>query len=336
MQSTGFWERIGPSNFFDEVSGNGPSGTCAEAVADPNQPLTLYVGGQNNSATTGVRKSIDGGKHWLAAVQGLTDRSIRALRLDPADPRVLYGGTPSGVFRSADAAASWAFESTTSGYGEVRRLVATTVSGAATLVAATARGIAYRSFSAGNWASSNAPSGGVYDLVVGSTSDTSTVLYAALDSGQVYKVTFTGGSAAWATTALSVNTLSVDPSNPEHIIGTAHPGSSTGSDYSVVESTDGGATVHTLNTSARVFYVAFDTRDSSGKTVWTGAESGVGRSTDGGKTFRSVPWKIQSKDGYTADNSQIDVQRILAISRANPRFAPTRVSFSTIRRVQGS
>jgi hypothetical protein len=310
--TTAFWERIGPWNFFNAADGNGPSGTCAEAVADPAQPTTMYVGGQNNSATTGVRKSVDGGKHWTTVVNGLTDHSIRALRLDPAAATTLYAGTPSGVFKTADGAATWSFESSTLAYGEVRRLVATSIAGTATLVAATARGLAYRSFAGGDWSMSAAPAGGVYDLAVASAPPSgSTSVFAALDNGKVYKVTLASSGVTWAATALVANTLTVDPSNPDHVLTTSFPGSG-GTDYSILESTDGGATSHSLNTSAAVFYVAFDPHDTSGMTVWTGAESGVRRSTDGGKTSKLVPWNVVSKDGYTANSTQIDVQRILA------------------------
>ncbi|MBV9948182.1 MAG: hypothetical protein JOZ69_15110, partial [Myxococcales bacterium] len=306
------------------MNGNGPTGTCAEAVADAAQPTTLYQIGWNNSSTPGVRKSIDGGKHWQYAVSGLTTHSGRALRLDPTQSGTLYAGTPNGVFRTADAAATWTFESATQAYGETRRLVASSVAGTPTLFAATARGIAYRSFAAGTWTLSAPPGGtpAVYDLVAaGAPATGATTLYAALDSGKVYKVSAATSGVTWSATALAANTLSVDPANPDHVIATVFPGSGLGGgDYSIIESTDGGATSHTLSSSGRVFYVAFDPRDASSKTVWTGSEGGVGLSTDGGKTFRTLPWNVKSRDGYTTNNSGIDVQRILTPFPGPPAF----------------
>jgi hypothetical protein len=316
-----FWERIGPWNFFNEVNGNGPSGTCAEAIADPSQPATMYQGGQNNSATPGVRKSTDGGKHWDYAVNGLLDHSIRALRLDPAVPATVYAGTPSGVFRSTDGAATWTFEAATQSYGDVRRLVATTVAGTPTLLAATGTAIGYRAFANGAWARSAAPSGGVYDLVIASAPSAGpTVAFAALDNGRIYKVSLASTGVTWTSTAMSGNTLTVDPSNPNHVVATVHPGSGPGGDYTIIESTDGGTTVQSLDGSANVFYVAFDPRDATGMTLWTGSEGGVGRSTDGGKTFAGQPWNIKSKDGYNTNNAQIDVQRILVDFPGQPAF----------------
>jgi hypothetical protein len=283
--------------------------------------MTMYQGGQNNSATPGVQKSVDGGKHWAYAVNGLTDHSIRALRLDPLASSTIYAGTPSGVFRSADGAASWAFETATQAYGEVRRLIATSIEGKPMLLSATATGIGYRPLASGSWARSASPTGGVYDMALASAPATGpTIVFAALDNGRIYKVSLTTAGVTWAATAMYGNTLTVDPSNANHIVATVHPGSGPGADYTVIESTDAGATVHALNASEDVFYVAFDPRDATGKTLWTGSETGVGHSTDGGKTFTAAPWNVKSKDGYNADRGQIDVQRLLVEFPGPPAF----------------
>lgn len=63
---------------------------------------------------TAVFRSGDGGATWTLADQDLPGESLVTVAVDPADSRVLYVGTgfgrygqPFGVWKSADAGASW-------------------------------------------------------------------------------------------------------------------------------------------------------------------------------------------------------------------------------------
>ena len=95
------------------------SAPTAVVVADTT-PATVYVG----TTDRGLLRSSDG-RTWTMANEGLgmtpgTRLSIDALAFDPAQPEVLYVAssylfgsttvhrTPSGIFSSADGAASWA------------------------------------------------------------------------------------------------------------------------------------------------------------------------------------------------------------------------------------
>jgi photosystem II stability/assembly factor-like uncharacterized protein len=72
-------------------------------VEDPNGVRVMYAGTEG-----GVFKSVDQGEHWVACNQGLTDRLVRSLAIDPDNPNILYAGTWSGkVFVSENAGASW-------------------------------------------------------------------------------------------------------------------------------------------------------------------------------------------------------------------------------------
>ena len=80
---------------------------------DANDPQTLYAGVSDNLTTGGgVHKSTDGATTWLPRSNGLPNRPIWTLRLDPTNPLRVYAGTPVGVFRSTDGAASWTPAST--------------------------------------------------------------------------------------------------------------------------------------------------------------------------------------------------------------------------------
>lgn len=70
---------------------------------DPVQPATLYAGvfGQ------GVFKTTDAGETWTDSSVGLADLSVRALLVDPADPRRIFAGTDSGVAVSTEGGRRW-------------------------------------------------------------------------------------------------------------------------------------------------------------------------------------------------------------------------------------
>jgi photosystem II stability/assembly factor-like uncharacterized protein len=54
----------------------------------------------------GLWVSYNGGRNW-SVVKALRGQSIRAFAQAPSDPKTLFAGTLTGVFRSSDAGASW-------------------------------------------------------------------------------------------------------------------------------------------------------------------------------------------------------------------------------------
>jgi photosystem II stability/assembly factor-like uncharacterized protein len=72
-------------------------------VDEANGVHVLYAGTEG-----GVFRSVDRGEHWTACNQGLTDRVVRSLAVDPDNPNILYAGTWSGkVFISENGGGSW-------------------------------------------------------------------------------------------------------------------------------------------------------------------------------------------------------------------------------------
>jgi len=56
----------------------------------------------------GLFASEDGGKHWTRLGEGLEQDWIRAILIDPSDPKTIYVGTSNrGVIKSGDAGKSW-------------------------------------------------------------------------------------------------------------------------------------------------------------------------------------------------------------------------------------
>ena len=89
-QSGGAWEHVGPHNIFDAYNDNGTgalpmgeAGTLASAASPQANPMLIYAGGQNNGVSSGVLKTVDGGRHWTRNSKGLWDTRILGVWMDP-------------------------------------------------------------------------------------------------------------------------------------------------------------------------------------------------------------------------------------------------------------
>jgi photosystem II stability/assembly factor-like uncharacterized protein len=81
------------------VTGSGlPSGVqtsrTGSVQVDPRNPAVLYVGTEG----VGVYRSLDGGGTWSSVSDGLLDRNVFGLALDPVSPDRLYAATAASVF----------------------------------------------------------------------------------------------------------------------------------------------------------------------------------------------------------------------------------------------
>ncbi len=95
------WEYLGAGQLF----------LVSTIAIDPVRPSTLYVISGLPTGGLGVWKSTDGARSWTPSSAGVEERrGFDALLVDPVDPDVVYLGTGSGLFRSQDAGASWAFD----------------------------------------------------------------------------------------------------------------------------------------------------------------------------------------------------------------------------------
>jgi photosystem II stability/assembly factor-like uncharacterized protein len=78
-------------------------GPVYAGAADPVHPGVVYLG----TATTGVFKTTDGGRHWHAANAGMGSVRTDAVAVDPTHSSTVYAGTSVGVFKSTDAGRTW-------------------------------------------------------------------------------------------------------------------------------------------------------------------------------------------------------------------------------------
>ena len=121
------WEHVGPWNIYGGTNpkvsaGMGESGTLATAASLAAVPDLIYAGGQNNGASSGVLKTIDGGIHWTRQSKGLWDTRVLSVWIHPDDPKGghVFAGTHTGIYESKDFAESWQLANETASWGGVQ------------------------------------------------------------------------------------------------------------------------------------------------------------------------------------------------------------------------
>ncbi|MBV8148666.1 MAG: hypothetical protein JO092_06220 [Candidatus Eremiobacteraeota bacterium] len=242
---------LGPTRM---TSGGVPTSGKVNAVAvDPSRPKIIYTAsgrgtGLETYSSAGIYRTIDGGAHWRAVDEGLTDPSgvissvVNALWLDPAHPSVLLAATEyGGIFRSTDQGTSWrnVFRTT-----QATQFAA--FSGA--LYASTAAGILSSSDDGTSWQVALPATTTRYPRAFGSAMGTAgNALFAGMSDGTMYALV--GGT--WSETGRlpydphtgtqgsqrDVHQIAVDPMRPATVYASLNDGRW---DQDLFASTDGG------------------------------------------------------------------------------------------------
>jgi photosystem II stability/assembly factor-like uncharacterized protein len=212
---------------------------------DPQNTATVYAGVSfagnvlfAEPMGRGVYKSDDGGNSWHAANQGIEDRIVYALAIDPVTPTTLYGvgqvdparHGPSNIFKSTDGGASWSV-----GVSMFAASLAIDPQAPRTVYAAA--GAVFKTTNGGNiWTDmSDGTTRGIGALAINPTD--SSVVYGA-GGGGVFKSTDAGGS--WTPvnaglTTLDARALAMDPQSPDTLYVSMLDGG-------IFKTTNGGAT----------------------------------------------------------------------------------------------
>jgi hypothetical protein len=133
-----------------------PTGTISapylylrDLAIEPSQPATVYAVGFG-----GVFKSTDGGARWTEKIQGLPERLVNTIAIDPLSSSTLYVGTEhDGVYKSIDGGENWSPANdglTASGTGAVDELAVDAVT-PSIVYAQTSDGIYKSTDGAANW-----------------------------------------------------------------------------------------------------------------------------------------------------------------------------------------
>ena len=106
----GVWKTVNGGSTWAPLTENLGTLSVGALVMDPSNTNTLYLGLGDAFDGTGIGlvKSSDGGTTWSAPVFLGDATVINALQVAPGNPSVVLATTNTGVFRSADAGASWA------------------------------------------------------------------------------------------------------------------------------------------------------------------------------------------------------------------------------------
>lgn len=120
----GLYKTIDGGKVWKAVLAKGPWTGVTDIAIDPHNANTLYAATHQRHRTvwgvidggpeSGIFKSIDGGKTWAELSNGLAaeDRGKMSVAVSPQDPSIVYAtielsGRTGGIWRSADAGASW-------------------------------------------------------------------------------------------------------------------------------------------------------------------------------------------------------------------------------------
>jgi photosystem II stability/assembly factor-like uncharacterized protein len=113
-------------------------------AADPNDPLTIYVG----THEAGIFKTSDDGKNWMQINNGLAGLDVHGVAVDPTNHSKLHAAVREkgeGVYRTTDRGGKWTRVDDGPG-GEVKVLSSLNIStgmGGIFLVAGTAEGLQF-------------------------------------------------------------------------------------------------------------------------------------------------------------------------------------------------
>ncbi len=90
------------------TTGGPRAGIVAIALA-PSDSQVIYAGSTGIDGGKGVYKSVDGGRHWAEVNEGITNKRINALAVDPRNPKIAYAGYEGeGFYRTTDGGGHWA------------------------------------------------------------------------------------------------------------------------------------------------------------------------------------------------------------------------------------
>ena len=218
-------------------------------IVDPDLPANVFAG----TLADGVYKSPDGGRRWLphnAGIQkGTISANVNQVIFDPRSSQTLFAATTVGVFRSVDGGQSWSERMR--GMTEINFVV--------TLAADPAHpNVMY----AGT-------SGGVYRSI------DATENWVKINNGLVPE------DAKMASMALGVNTLVVDPHEPD----TVYAGTTKG----LFKTTDrGNSWTHISNALEGLYVSSMALHPSDPSLFYVGTSQGVYQSQDKGKTWHMI------------------------------------------------
>ena len=279
----GVWKTTdGGMSWVPASDGMGGEPAVFSIVIDPRNPNVLYAG----TVGLGAFKSTDGAVSWTALN---VDSTVQAVLVDPRRSDVVYAGSNgSGVYRSSDGGIS--FRRT--GSPDVGVILSLAKSGQRLYAGTAGGGVSVSADEGVHWQGTGLNSGLALSLAtdsygavyLGTNLDGALMLADAQRNGGGERFRATPWRRlAWSQiqrcACQSVEGISIDPANPQHVLASTNLGGMLASDDGGRSWYDGGT--HGL-TSHSPRGVAFDPQDPRRVYAASFTGGGVFRSEDGG------------------------------------------------------
>ncbi len=298
-------------------------------ISDP------YVNGGTTAGS--VLVSTNGGKEWNSFGQGLPPFAVgHSLAVDPIVSGTVYAGfSPSGIFKTTDAGATWSAVNSRLLSGTVNSL-AIDPSASLTLYAGTSLGIAKTANGGESWSPMNTGLSKLDVQALAIAPSRPSTLYAAAQSSALGAGFFRSldGGLTWTEAAspssLAADTVVVDPTNPSVVYAATRTGISKSQDggQSWIATPAGLPVGYPPNLTEPLSRIGVDPRDPSN--VYFGAPDGVFKTANGGTTWKpAIDGLAGSKivavapDPFVAGKiyAVIERNRVLAFSSSGQALA---------------
>jgi len=247
-----------------------PEGGRIRAIAvDPVQPQMVYAA----LWSTGVVRSVDGGRNWLPVLQHKGKFDVEALAIDPQDPGIVYAGTTAGVYKSVDRGTAWSLYAT-----GLNVLSLAVDPGNSLVVYAGTNGTGVHKSTDGGvtWTPLGASAiDGFVPAVAVNPHDAKTI-FAGTDNGLFVS---TDAGASWTKWSGVVRAFAFDPRTAGVVYAVG--------DW-VYKSTDGGANWTKFSEAPNGYDLSVAVDSVTAGTVYVGNYYGVRTSADGGASFGAV------------------------------------------------
>lgn len=110
----GLWVTTVGGNAWTTTTDVLPTLGVSAIAIDYSNPSTIYIGTGDRDAGdapgVGVMKSTDNGTTWFSSNNGMGNKIVGDLLMDPVNPQIIFAGTNGGVFKTIDGGANWIFK----------------------------------------------------------------------------------------------------------------------------------------------------------------------------------------------------------------------------------